>query len=172
MYIGIYDSKRVTNVSLKGNNSILIRILEPSGYSNDLPIINYSSYQDILELYLPDYIKKINTQELTEIFSELNQFILDNDFDEIIIHCSLGISRSPAIMICIAKIINNLELEELIKDQYKFYNKFIVQRFENYPYLTKEIEDKEIIHDYQSFFISNDDSLETKNVLQLIRKKK
>lgn len=43
----------------------------------------------------------------TEMAKKLNQFILENDFDEIAIHCSAGISRSPAIGLCVAKILKS-----------------------------------------------------------------
>lgn len=29
---------------------------------------------------------------------KINEFILNNDFDEILVHCTAGISRSPAVM--------------------------------------------------------------------------
>ena len=74
----------------------------------------------------------------------LNNFILENDFDEVVVHCSLGISRSPAIMICVAKILNNLELENKIKEKYKYYNQYIVRIFQSFNYQIKYIELKDI----------------------------
>lgn len=139
MYYGIFDEKKVTNLNLKGNKSILIRIFDPNSTTHP-KIINELDYQKILELYIPDYVTKPETKELEEIFTKLNKFILDNDFNEIIIHCSMGISRSPAIMICIARIINNTKLEQEIKEKYRFYNKFIINEFKNYPYITKNLE--------------------------------
>ena len=42
-------------------------------------------------------------------------------------------------MICIAKILNNIELENIIKEKYKFYNSYIVDIFENTNYSIKKL---------------------------------
>lgn len=147
MYFGIFNDYNVTNVKLKGTNSLLIRILEPTGTKKN-NIINISEYKDVLELYLHDYVKKVNLNEIEEEFFELNNFILDNNFDEIIVHCSLGMSRSPAIMICIAKILKIEELENIIKNNYKFYNKYIVDSFTKYNFITKDNSNIEIINEH------------------------
>lgn len=150
MYIGIFNEYNVTNINLKGKKSILIRILEPTG-TNKTEIKNISKYTDVLELYLHDYVKNPALNELDDAFFNLNNFILDNDFDEIIIHCSLGLSRSPAIMLCIAKILKIEELEHIVKNNYKFYNKYILEAFMKYPYIVKDNYIKEIIYEpYQS----------------------
>jgi len=65
---------------------------------------------------------------------------LKKDYDEVVIHCSLGISRSPAIMICVAKILNNRELENIVKERYKFYNSYIVDTFEKTAYSIKMLD--------------------------------
>lgn len=138
IYFGIYDEISVTKLSLKGKNSVLIRIFEPNSNNITHPlIINHSDYKDILEVFLFDYVTSPKSHELDTVFKKINNFVLTNNFDEIIIHCSLGLSRSPAIMICIAKILNNHSLEQTVKEKYKHYNKFIVKEFENYPYIQK-----------------------------------
>lgn len=141
MYYGIYNSRAVTNLKLRGQKTILIRCLSKHEYEDkSLDILNINDYANILKLELEDKnFFDINEAKL------LNDFIINNDFDEVIAHCSLGLSRSPAIMICIAKILNNLELEQKIKQNYKFYNKGIVSDFEKFPYETKEILDKNFI---------------------------
>lgn len=95
-YFGIFDEKSVCNLKLKGEKTILIRILEPNNITK-IPINNIDDYIDVLELYIYDYVNKVNDNILNKNFFLLNQFILNNNFDEIIVHCSLGISRSPAI---------------------------------------------------------------------------
>jgi len=145
MHFGIFDEERVRNLMLSGNRPILIRIFSPNTSKEEQTIIrNEDSYIGILELYLKDYVENPKQNELKEIFEKLNQFILENCFDEVIVHCSMGISRSPAIMICIAKILNNYEMEKIIKEKFRFYNKLIVKEFEKYPYVIKKFETEEI----------------------------
>lgn len=149
MYFGIYDEFRVRNLSLRGKKAILIRIFAPNSCLKErYSISNLSDYEAILELDIFDYVKEPNGNELEDVFTKLNNFILDNDFDEVVVHCSLGMSRSPAIMLCIARILKNTELENIIKEKFKFYNRFIVKEFENYSFTIKEIKDKEVIIDY------------------------
>lgn len=148
MYFSICDDVSIRNYKLKGKKGILIRILEPSYKKTGIPytINNLEQYKEVLELYIND-----TTTSHTKIVSEndfdsekariLNDFILKNNFDEVVVHCSLGISRSPAIMICIAKILNNHELETIIKDKYRFYNSYIVDVFESTNYSIKTIGD-------------------------------
>ena len=141
MYYGIYNSHAVTNLKLRGQKTILIRCLSKHEYEDkSLDILNINDYVNVLNLEIEDK----NFFDIKEA-KLLNDFIINNDFDEVIAHCSLGLSRSPAIMICIAKILNNLELEQKIKQNYKFYNKGIVSDFEKFPYETKVILDKNFI---------------------------
>lgn len=147
MYFNIFDNYSIRNYIPKGKNSILIRILEPSYNINGIPykIDTIKLYKNILELYIFDTINKSNDDDSKYIFNNghakiLNDFIVNNEFDEVVIHCSLGISRSPAIMICIAKILGNSILENLIKEKYKFYNLHIVDVFEKYNYNLKKID--------------------------------
>lgn len=51
-------------------------------------------------------------------------------------------------MIRIAKILDNIEMEEFIKENFKFYNRFIVQNFEQYTYIIKEIPDNKFVYGY------------------------
>lgn len=132
-YFGIFNETAVKNLKLNGKKSILIRIFEPNSFTSEhYQILNATSYQAILELYLHDYVKEIRENTLNEEFLKLNKFILQNDFDEIIIHCTLGVSRSPAIMICVAKILKNIELEIWIKNKFQHYNQYIVSSFEKF----------------------------------------
>lgn len=152
MYFNIYDDYSIRNYIPKGKKSILIRILEPSYNINGIPykIDTIKLYKNILELYIFDTINKNSNEDSKYIFNQehakiLNNFIINNDFDEIVVHCSLGISRSPAIMICIAKILGNNKLENIIKEKYKFYNLHIVDTFEKYNYNFKKTNFIEVI---------------------------
>lgn len=147
MYFNIYDDVSIRNYNLKGKKAILIRILEPSYKVSGIPYIinNINQYKDILELYIEDTIigsQIINKENVFDYEKAkiLNDFILKNDFDEVVVHCSLGISRSPAIMICIAKMLNNSKLENIIKERYKFYNEYIVNVFERTNYSIKIVD--------------------------------
>ena len=144
MYYNILNSSSIQNYIPKGNTPILIRVLEPSYKYLGTPyqITNIDKYKAVLELYLDD--TKLTYDNKDNIFNYetakiLNDFILKNEFDEIVVHCSLGISRSPAIMICIAKILNNKKLENIIKKNYKFYNSHITDIFEKNNYSIKKI---------------------------------
>ena len=53
-------------------------------------------------------------------------------------------------MICIAKILKNIELENWIKENFKHYNQYIVSSFEKYPYITKDIPDNNFIYAYDN----------------------
>lgn len=149
MYFHICNEVSVRNYKLEGKKSILIRLLEPS-YKDNIPyeIDNVSSYSNILELYIDDTVndKYITLNSFNfDMALELNKFILENDFDEVVIHCALGMSRSPALMICVAKILGNENLEKIIKEKYDCYNKFIVQVFESFNYVKKEDIDDDIL---------------------------
>lgn len=151
MHFGIFDEERVRNLTLSGNRPILIRIFSPNTSKQEHTVItNKDSYIGILELYLKDYVENPKQNELKESFEKLNQFILENDFDEVIVHCSMGISRSPAIMICIAKMLNNSKLEEYIKRNFRLYNRIIVKELERFSYTVKDLKDETFLYDEQS----------------------
>ena len=82
---------------------------------------------------------------------KLNNFILENDFDEVITHCAFGLSRSPAIMICIAKILENKFFEDVVKEYFKAYNRYIVKKFEEYSYKVKNIEITRLLNRIRKF---------------------
>lgn len=69
---------------------------------------------------------------------KLNQFILDNDFDEIAIHCNAGISRSPAIGLCVAKILKSKAMEQQISNYIHFLpNNQILTTFDSFDFVCK-----------------------------------
>lgn len=129
---------------MKGSKAILIRILEPSYLKNGIPyeIKNLDKYVNVLELYFDDIlIPKFQSNSVffsTEMAEKLNQFILKNDFDEIAIHCSAGISRSPAIGLCVAKILKSTDMEQQITNYTHFLpNKQILDTFASFDFVCK-----------------------------------
>lgn len=151
MYFSICNDVSIRNHNKKGDKAILIRILEPSYKLSGIPykINNIDQYKDILELYIDDTVIGSDIINKENVFDYekakiLNDFILKNNFDEVVVHCSLGISRSPAIMLCIAKILNNSELEKIIKEKYKFYNLYLVDIFIKSNYSIKKVDDNKI----------------------------
>ena len=101
MYFGIYNTHTIKNWTPKGKQPIIIGCLSKSEYNTSkLEIPHQTTPTKILLLDIQD-----NTYLTKENIQKLNEFIINNEFDEIITFCALGISRSPAIMICISKII-------------------------------------------------------------------
>ena len=151
MYFGICDGHRIKYANPKGGKAILIRCLSQSEYTRSpLATQDIVKYSNILKLNLQD--KNFLSLENIKL---LNEFIINNDFDEVIAHCALGISRSPAIMICVAKILQCEPIETMIKEKYNLYNKSIVQMFESFPYQEKVINDSEVI--FRNLYKTNDE---------------
>lgn len=102
--------KNVWNVSdyIPNEKSILISIVDDSNLKLDF----YNKYINVLKLTIDDIdtclIKDIYLKNY-EVFNEIHykkiiNFIeLNNNINEIVIHCSLGVSRSPAIGIGLCK---------------------------------------------------------------------
>lgn len=137
MYFGICNTSTIRNLKLNGKKMILIQCLNESEYlSSDLVIENIDEYSNVLRLNVEDslYFDLENAKLL-------NEFIVNNDFDEVITCCGLGISRSPAIMICVSRILEVPIMEKLVIENYKYYNEYIVDAFERFPYETKECND-------------------------------
>ena len=172
MKFGIYSRYLVDDIIPTNEKTVLIRIF--SNYSDFFDMKYIDLYSNVLELCIEDFCVKNVEDKLRDKFIELNRFILFNDFEEIIVHCTLGISRSPAIMICIAKILDSLDMENIIKENFKFYNKIIVDEFEKFDYLTKNVKIDDIVFrghksscDYCYFDIINSN----KDVYSLVLKK-
>lgn len=135
MYFGIYDREIVKKIKPIGTKPLLIRILDPNSKGEYFENIKY--YHNVLELY----VKDDNSFTFNDL-KKLNKFIIENTFDEISIHCSLGVSRSPAIGICVARMLSNLEMENIILDYDHFIpNQHIISVLNNSHYLKKQIEE-------------------------------
>lgn len=148
MYFGIYDNYTIRNLKPKGKRPILIRALEPEYLKlgkipYDIKYIN--EYIDVLELYFEDITDypPIEHKDRFLLFNKemakkLIEFINKNDFDEIIIHCYAGVSRSSALMICVSKALGIQEIEEKIYKSGKFApNKLILNEFSKCDYIPK-----------------------------------
>lgn len=162
MYFGIYGEKEVDSITLNGIHPILIRIC---GHY-DLKTSN--CYDNILNLNIEDMpLECVNINfkiHLISEFTKLNNFILQNEFDEVIVHCAAGLSRSPAIMICIARILNSRKLEEFIKEQFKLYNKAIVYEFTNYYYREKDVKIDSVI--FKGHFVESESTRQIEEKLE------
>lgn len=162
MNFGIYGESEINYIKPSGKKTVLIRIFCPT--TKKIPELETKDlYEDILTLNIEDLSEKLETPEFVERlnkeFNKLNHFILNNIFDEIIVHCAAGLSRSPAIMICISKILGNYEIEKIVKDNFPIYNKCIVKNFNNYNYKQKNMKIDKV--NFNGHFVSlNDDTLD------------
>lgn len=146
MYFGIYNSHTIMNWKQKGKQTIIIGCLSKSEYNTPnlkIPTDNNSTKVLLLDIKDSDYLSIENAKQL-------NDFIINNEFDEVITFCALGISRSPAIMICISKIIKSPIIKKIIKENYIHYNKHIVNDFEQFQYQTKIINTQNFIIETKS----------------------
>ena len=136
MYWGIYSSEHIQHLKLKGKRPILIRALEPLYKEGKIPyeIPNINKYIDVLELYFDDITDERVDKKFVlfnrDMSYKLIDFINKNEFDEIVVHCAMGISRSSALMICISKILNLPQIEEVIIKSNRFNpNKLVLKIF-------------------------------------------
>lgn len=153
MYWGIYDNYMVRHYEPKGKAPILIRLLEPSYKERGIPykIRHINKYVNILELYFDDITRDIpeKYQGRYTLFNEstakeIISFITNNIYDEIVVHCNAGISRSSAIMVCIAKALSRKDIVKEIYDSRLYLpNPKIIEVFDNFMKLNPtDLKDK------------------------------
>lgn len=171
MYWGVYDNYTIRTLIPKGKKAFLVRALEPSYKERGIPykIYTINQYENVLELYFDD-IWEVTSNRAYDRFNlfnedmakELINFINKNEFDEINVHCSAGISRSSALMICISKIINKPEIEEEIINCESFIpNKLVLNVFDNvFNKEFKDINDNNFINTNKKVDDNNLDNLE------------
>lgn len=146
IYWGIYDDYSIRRYKPKTNKALLIRALEPS-YKEYCPykISKINEYKDVLELYFED-IRDVPPEEYKDRFKlfdksmaqQLLDFINSNEIEEVIVHCSAGISRSSALMICISKILGRDDLEEQILNCGRYYpNEVVLEIFNSLDFEVK-----------------------------------
>lgn len=60
------------------------------------------------------------------------ELISQNQFDEVVVHCNAGQSRSAGIMLGIAMLLKNKKIEEeILSDSYYMPNPIVVNSFRN-----------------------------------------
>lgn len=134
MYYGIYDEDTITKIKPLGKKPIVIRLLD----KDKEPLENFDN---VLKLFVADINKKL---DLENIYNEkhakmINDFILNNDFDEILVHCALGISRSPAVMAYIALILDDKKMfNDILSEKHFIPNKLILRKSMEYDYIIKK----------------------------------
>lgn len=134
MYYGIYDEDTITKIKPLGKKTIVIRLLD----KDKEPLENFDK---VLNLFVADINKEL---DLENIYNEkhakmINDFILNNDFDEILIHCALGISRSPAVMAYIALILDDkMMFNDILSEKHFIPNKLILRKSMEYDYIIKK----------------------------------
>lgn len=139
---GVYDDYSIQSIIPSEQNSILIRVLEPAYKNNRIPytIKHIDKYTDVLELYFDDIVFEIPEEYKgrfigfdIDMAEKLIDFINNNDFDEINVHCNKGSSRSSAIMHCVAYILNDKSIiNEIEKDSYYNPNKLVLNVFNEF----------------------------------------
>ena len=134
MYYGIYDEYTITKIKPLGKKPIVIRLLD----KDKEPLENFDK---VLNLIVADINREL---DLENIYNEkhakiINDFILNNDFDEILVHCALGISRSPAVMAYIALILDDKKMfNDILSEKHFIPNKLILRKSMEYDYIIKK----------------------------------
>lgn len=134
MYYGIYDEYTITKIKPLGKKPIVIRLLD----KDKEPLENFDK---VLKLFVADINREL---DLENIYNEkhakmINDFILNNDFDEILVHCALGISRSPAVMAYIALILDDKKMfNDILSEKHFIPNKLILRKSMEYDYIIKK----------------------------------
>ena len=134
MYYGIYDEDTITKIKPLGKKPIVIRLLD----KEKEPLENFDK---VLNLFVADINMEL---DLENIYNEkhakmINDFILNNDFDEILVHCALGISRSPAVMAYIALILDDKKMfNDILSEKHFIPNKLILRKSMEYDYIIKK----------------------------------
>ena len=134
MYYGIYNEYTITKIKPLGKKPIVIRLLDK--YKEPL-----ENFDKVLNLFVADINMEL---DLENIYNEkhakmINDFILNNDFDEILVHCALGISRSPAVMAYIALILDDKKMfNDILNEKHFIPNKLILRKSMEYDYIIKK----------------------------------
>lgn len=127
---------------IPNEKSILISIIDNEETNIDF----YNKYIKVLKLDIDDIdiciykdidFEKYNIFNINH-YNKIIEFIQEDDINEIVIHCSLGISRSPAIAIGICKYLRLEDQYKKIRNSNKFFpNLYILSYFENVEDLVK-----------------------------------
>ena len=153
MYYGIYDEDTITKIKPLGKKPIVIRLLD----KDKEPLENFDK---VLKLFVADINMEL---DLENIYNEkhakmINDFILNNDFDEILVHCALGISRSPAVMAYIALILDDKKMfNDILNEKHFIPNKLILRKSMEYDYIIKKDNREKISINYNIQLLTDSD---------------
>lgn len=138
LYWNVLDKEAIRFYEPKTNNALLIRIDDEDLKYPTQYLLHGDKYKSILVIQFGDLTESINSNDnkdrlfnkelLKEILSEVNK-----GYDEIIVHCNAGISRSSAVMLGIAKYLKKDDIANYIKTIGFYYpNSFILKIFKEY----------------------------------------
>lgn len=145
----ILNDYTIRHYKPKGDKTLLIRLLEPMYREEGVPytIEFESEFKAILNIYVDDVSEDNELSRkyfylfTEEMASDIINFINSNEFDELIVHCNKGMSRSPAVMIGILDYLKEYELEEMVLNSHLYTpNELIVDVFKRYNQKLSEIE--------------------------------
>jgi len=127
------------------NNSVIIRALNPCCEGKYIKLPNESKYSDVLVLYFTDARRSRSSNQNNKFFSKedainiVKFFRRYKNIDEIIVHCTVGETRSPGIALALAYYLEDLKkAKEIIIEKPNFHE-------EVYYAIKKEIDKEEII---------------------------
>ncbi|MFJ8528563.1 hypothetical protein [Bacillus sp. NPDC094106] len=119
MIYEILNDYEIRRYKPKREKSALIRVLEPEYKKYGVPYeVKYlESFSSVIELYFHDIREIMPNNERFVLFNEemakeVIQFIDEGDFDEIVVHCNAGQSRSAGIMYGISLLLKDVQLQE------------------------------------------------------------
>lgn len=137
----ILNDYTVRHYMPKGEKTILIRLLEPVYRTEGVPycIEFESEFKAILNIYVDDVVEDNElAHKYFHVFSEemaaeIVDFVDAHEFDELIVHCNKGMSRSSAVMIGILNHLEEFELEQMVSNSNLYTpNELIVSVFKQY----------------------------------------
>ncbi|WP_242306396.1 hypothetical protein [Bacillus cereus group sp. BfR-BA-01317] len=137
MIYKILNDYEIRRYKPRGKNACLIRVLEPEYKKYGIPysVNHLAEFHSVMELYFHDIREWLPRQERFILFNKdmaisVIDLINQNQFDEIIVHCNEGQSRSVGIMIGISILLNDSRLRESIElDKFYMPNPIVVEVF-------------------------------------------
>lgn len=152
MKVRILDAFSVQYYQPKSAKPILIRILEPYYLDYGIPytLLYEKDYQAILELYFDDvglevldYPDQTTFQPFTlQMAKEVLSFVTEHRPTELIIHCQKGQSRSPGVLLGLAKSLGMTDLVQAVSQDTRYLpNSLVLKVFQELIQQTKIVSD-------------------------------
>lgn len=137
MMYQILNDYEIRRYKPRGKKAFLIRVLEPEYKEHGIPyhVNHLNDFSFVMELYFHDIRENLPQKERFILFNEdmarnIMELITQNQFDEVVVHCNAGQSRSVGIMLGIAMLLKNERLEEeILSDPYYMPNPIVVNSF-------------------------------------------